>query len=270
MPMEVFLSSHIVGPEVAEFVRKKFSNFFINNPNYTSGSYEKALIETFLEIDKLLFSNEGVEELKITYKELVESNPKAPTSILFNEGPNNKACTCNALFFKGDTMYIANAGDSRSILATKGIGIELSVDHRLENEKEITRILKAGGNVMDGRVEGDLTLTRCLGNLKYKRNQKLKPEEQIITACPDIYKHSMSQDYDFVVMGCSTIYDAMTTQQVADCIYKEMKEKPEATTSELVTHLVNTLNSGNYSRNENRDNDSLICMLIRFNKDKSN
>eukprot|EP00826_Nyctotherus_ovalis_P060427 TRINITY_DN847_c0_g1_i1.p1 TRINITY_DN847_c0_g1~~TRINITY_DN847_c0_g1_i1.p1 ORF type:complete len:213 (-),score=76.79 TRINITY_DN847_c0_g1_i1:487-1125(-) len=200
-------------------------------------------------------------------EELFKDRLNIPTSILLNEGPDNKGCTANVILFKGDSMYIANAGDSRSIVATKGIGVELSVDHRPENEKEINRIFKAGGNVMDGRVEGSLALTRSLGDLKYKRNQKLKAEEQMITALPDVYKQPMSQDYDFVVMASSGVYDAMTTQQVADCFYRKMKKKPEATGVELVENLIDTLNSGTYTRNESKGDGNVICMLIKFNKE---
>ena len=38
------------------------------------------------------------------------------------------------------------------------------------------------------RVNGNLNLSRAIGDLKYKGNEKLAPAEQIITAQPDIVK----------------------------------------------------------------------------------
>ena len=38
-----------------------------------------------------------------------------------------------------------------------------------------------------GRVMGNLNLTRALGDLTYKTNMALKPEEQIITANPEVF-----------------------------------------------------------------------------------
>ena len=38
------------------------------------------------------------------------------------------------------------------------------------------------------RVNGNLNLSRAIGDLKYKGNDKLAPAEQIITAQPDIVK----------------------------------------------------------------------------------
>jgi len=52
-----------------------------------------------------------------------------------------------------DTIYCANAGDSRAILATKtGKCIEMSYDHKPENEGEMARVKAAGGFVEEGRV----------------------------------------------------------------------------------------------------------------------
>lgn len=59
---------------------------------------------------------------------------------------------------------MANAGDSRCVLSRNGKAIELSFDHKPEDEPERTRIEKAGGKVTaDGRVNGGLNLSRAIG-----------------------------------------------------------------------------------------------------------
>lgn len=42
------------------------------------------------------------------------------------------------------------------------------------------------GLVFRRRVNGNLNLSRAIGDLRYKGNQSLKPADQIITAEPDI------------------------------------------------------------------------------------
>jgi serine/threonine protein phosphatase PrpC len=74
-------------------------------------------------------------------------------------------------------LYIANAGDSRCVLGRGGKAIPLSFDHKPEDEIERDRIEKAGSTIMEGRVDGNLNLSRSLGDLKYKMNKSLKPEE---------------------------------------------------------------------------------------------
>ena len=52
----------------------------------------------------------------------------------------------------------------------------LSTDHKTKLESEKQRVLKAGLKIIDGKVEGNLSITRALGDLKYK-NQSLEPTE---------------------------------------------------------------------------------------------
>ena len=40
--------------------------------------------------------------------------------------------------------------------------------------------------VTDGRINGNLNLSRALGDLEYKKDTNLTAEKQIITAMPDI------------------------------------------------------------------------------------
>ena len=65
-------------------------------------------------------------------------------------------------------LYVANAGDSRCVLSRRGEAVPLSFDHKPENEEERERIEKAGSVITDGRVDGNLNLSRSLGDLKYK------------------------------------------------------------------------------------------------------
>ena len=71
-------------------------------------------------------------------------------------------------------IYFANAGDSRVVLCRKGVAEEGSKDHKPEMESEKNRIYKADGWISEGRVKGNLNLTRGFGDLEYKQNKNLK------------------------------------------------------------------------------------------------
>jgi serine/threonine protein phosphatase PrpC len=79
-------------------------------------------------------------------------------------------CTANVMIIdeKMGKYIVANAGDSRSVLARKGQAVPLSFDHKPDNEEERNRIEKAGSVITEGRVDGNLNLSRSLGDLKYK------------------------------------------------------------------------------------------------------
>ena len=84
-------------------------------------------------------------------------------------------------------LMVANAGDSRAVLCRDGAAFALSYDHKPQQEREMGRIRRAGGFVNQfGRVNGNLNLSRSVGDLKYKQAHFLPPAEQMITAEPDV------------------------------------------------------------------------------------
>lgn len=67
---------------------------------------------------------------------------------------------------KGNNLTVANVGDSRCVVCRNGIALDMSIDHKPEDTKELDRIQKAGGKVTgEGRVNGGLNLSRALGNI---------------------------------------------------------------------------------------------------------
>ena len=79
-------------------------------------------------------------------------------------------CTSNVVYIDKvqQRIFVANAGDSRCVMARAGKVIEMSIDHTPFLENEINRITKAGSKIVRGRVDGGLNLTRSLGDFKYK------------------------------------------------------------------------------------------------------
>ncbi len=69
----------------------------------------------------------------------------------------------------------------------------LSEDHKPDDPKESNRISAAGGYVVEGRVNGNLNLSRALGDMEYKKDKNITPEKQIITSLPDISKRVIIQ-----------------------------------------------------------------------------
>lgn len=62
-------------------------------------------------------------------------------------------CTSCVCLITQDAIYCSNSGDSRAVLATKGGKvIEMSYDHKPDNEGELARVKAAGGFVEEGRV----------------------------------------------------------------------------------------------------------------------
>ena len=114
--------------------------------------------------------------MKILQDSIANRQGKAPESDngedLTDEqlGLDSIGCTANVVLtdFKQRKIYVANAGDSRCVMGHGGKCTPLSFDHKPENQIEIDRIYKSGSEITEGRVDGNLNLTRALGDLKYK------------------------------------------------------------------------------------------------------
>lgn len=135
-------------------------------------------------------------------------------------------CTANVIFMDKESrkIYVINAGDSRCVMGKAGKAVEMSIDHKPECQIEIDRIEKAGSVITEGRVDGNLNLTRSLGDLKYKQRTHLTPEEQAITANPDVYVFDYSDDIDFIIMGCDGIWEKKTNEEMVEYIYEKLNQ----------------------------------------------
>lgn len=78
-------------------------------------------------------------------------------------------------------------GDSRAVASVNGRAVPLSNDHKPCNEEESRRINAAGGWVEFNRVNGNLALSRALGDFTFKRNDDKSAEEQIVTGMHFVY-----------------------------------------------------------------------------------
>jgi len=70
---------------------------------------------------------------------------------------------CVVLITK-DNIYCANTGDSRAVLCSSDKAHPLSEDHKPQNPKELSRIENSGHCVDDDRVDGNLALSRAIGD----------------------------------------------------------------------------------------------------------
>lgn len=202
------------GKEASYVVKDNYERILKNLDAYSSEDYEKALYQSFMQTDEFLDGAEGKSQMKAVALQNPESKSPLMKLLTGVEEPtdkeerteesfnlDSKGCTANVVLIKRDEIYCSNAGDSRCVLANNGTAIDLSDDHKPENEIEKRRIIKAGSEIVEGRVDGNLNLSRSLGDLKHKQKPGLTPEEQPITCAPDISRRTLNPKDDFIVMA---------------------------------------------------------------------
>jgi serine/threonine protein phosphatase PrpC len=118
--------------------------------------------------------------------------------------PIHAGCTAVCAVIVGGTLTVANAGDSRVVLCRQhGVTEAMSFDHKPMSEIEMKRITEAGGFVNQfGRVNGNLNLSRSIGDLKYKKVPNIAPADQMITAQPDIKSVTLNEKDEFIILAC--------------------------------------------------------------------
>ena len=172
------------------------SLLFSSLPNHTPHAHTpqspddwaKAMYTTFLQLDK----------------QLRTMLPRGDRS----------GCTANVCVVSPDFVVTANAGDARAVLSRAGMAIEMSVDHKPSNPAEERRITAAGGSVLMQRVNGELAVSRALGDFTYKHRRDLKPAAQMVTCAPDVRAIPRLPVDEFLVIACDGVWDVMTSDEV--------------------------------------------------------
>lgn len=94
-------------------------------------------------------------------------------------------------------LYTANVGDARIVLCRNGKALRLSYDHKGMDENEGRRISKAGGLILNNRVNGVLAVTRALGDSYLK---------DLVTGHPYTTETVIQPDQDeFLILACDGV-----------------------------------------------------------------
>ena len=179
---------------------------------------------------------------------------------------NDSGCTAVVALLVGTELFVANAGDSRCVVCRDGKAIEMSFDHKPEDDPERDRITKAGGRVTpDGRVNGGLNLSRAIGDHAYKTNKKLPLSEQMISPVPDVKRLTINPETDsYIFLACDGIWNSLNSQEVVDFINerllnnneKDDDEKSDPMGTDRLTKVLGEVNE------QKKDNVRLILKSI--------
>ena len=273
------------GKEISQFVSNHFTEELIKNKNLET-DLSQALKETFIKMDEIMTTPESIEEIKKYARlskeadDLQSKNEPANSQMAFISqliGPKDPESNdiymrtgCTACVMSIDEtnkkLYFANAGDSRVVMCKNGVAYPQSEDHKPEMESEKKRIYKADGWISEGRVKGNLNLTRGFGDLEYKQNKNLKPEEQMITANPDIKVVDYNKDIEFIIIGCDGIWDCLKNQEACDVVTKRLREDPNIKISKIIEDMMDSIVAKDLYNESGVGCDNMTCIVVVFKK----
>ena len=133
--------------------------------------------------------------------------------------------TCIVVLVTPNHIICANSGDSRAIMRRDGKTLPLSFDHKPTDISELERITAADGIVKNKRVDGDLAVSRGLGDFTYKSNESKTLAEQKVVPYPDFVVYPRNHEKDeFMVIACDGIFDVSTNEQCSTFVQELLDE----------------------------------------------
>eukprot|EP01103_Thecamoeba_quadrilineata_P016902 TRINITY_DN5808_c0_g1_i1.p1 TRINITY_DN5808_c0_g1~~TRINITY_DN5808_c0_g1_i1.p1 ORF type:complete len:373 (-),score=74.29 TRINITY_DN5808_c0_g1_i1:230-1348(-) len=185
------------GSEAAIECQDLVPSVLLSLESFRKGRITEALAECFVRSDAVLLSKSQVEGWK-------------------------NGTTAALVVITDFDMHIANVGDTEVVLARKISGgrlqaLCLSEMHRCTAPEEKKRIIASGGMVVGGRLFGDLTVSRALGDHSFKRPVN---ENDLVSAVPFVKHVEVEAEDEFLIIACDGVWDKMTYQEAVDFIAK--------------------------------------------------
>jgi len=149
-------------------------------------------------------------------------------------------CTlaCAALFIPNDLskktqMLSIHAGDARVLVidCEKSMVKFHTQDHKPINFEEQRRVERTGGHISeDNRVNGDLAVSRAMGDYPLKSIPNTPLNKQPISAEPEISSFELIEK-DVILIACDGVFERMDNNQVAEFVSLRTKVNEEITGS---------------------------------------
>lgn len=213
------------GSRAAEFLQEHLFENLLKHPQFLSNT-KLAISETYQQTDTDFLDSE-----KDTYR---DDGSTASTAVLV-----------------GSHLYVANVGDSRTVISKAGTAIPLSEDHKPNRIDERKRIESAGGVVMwagTWRVGGVLAMSRAFGNRMLK---------QFVVAEPEIQDLDINEEFEVLVLASDGLWDVVPNEDAV--ALAQLEEEPEAAARKL-TETAFTRGSA----------DNITCIVVKFHHQKAN
>ena len=231
--------------------------------------FEEVYDKKELNID---FKNINKDETDINAKDInklelnINKNQSTSSSLSKTSYENYVASemgtTANILLIKNGVIYLANVGDSLSVMYKHKIAYNLNREHQTIIEEEKNRVLKSGANIIGYRINGMLNLTRAIGDLRFKSNNNLKRHEQSVISLPEITKIEDTEGIDFIILGCDGVWDCVKRQLVCDFVDSQIREHPKKNLSEILKVIFDRCVSPVWGVVLGTDN--MSCIIIQF------
>jgi serine/threonine protein phosphatase PrpC len=135
-----------------------------------------------------------------------------------------------------------------------------SVDHKPNHCTERARIEAAGGWVTEDvppRLDGNLAVSRGLGDFEYKKDLSQPVSTQKVSCIPDVYEIDGLQQGSLCILACDGVWDVLKSEFVASFVRGWLGRDPSADLGDIAAEIIRICLQRN-----SRDN--VTVMIVHF------
>ncbi|GLU12045.1 hypothetical protein SLE2022_287540 [Rubroshorea leprosula] len=156
--------------------------------------------------------------------------------------------TATVVFVGNDMLYVSHVGDSSVVLSCSGKPEVLTESHRPYGSskaslQEIRRVREAGGWIVNGRICGDIAVSRAFGDIRFKtkKNEMLKKgvvegkwsekfisrikfNEDLVIASPEVFKVTPGSDAEFLLLASDGLWDYMSSSEAVTFVRNQLRQ----------------------------------------------
>ncbi|RLN25069.1 putative protein phosphatase 2C 5 isoform X2 [Panicum miliaceum] len=161
---------------------------------------------------------------------------------------DDSGATATAMFLRNDVLVVSHIGDSCLMMSCGGRPESLTSSHRpYGNNKtsleEVKRIRAAGGWIVDGRICGDISVSRAFGDIRFKTRKdemlvkgvkegrwtekfisRIKFTEDIIVSSPDVSLVELGPDVEFLILATDGLWDYMKSSEAVAFVRDQLRQ----------------------------------------------
>ncbi|KAJ4838104.1 hypothetical protein Tsubulata_039648 [Turnera subulata] len=160
---------------------------------------------------------------KVVTKSFIETDVAFANSCSLESSLSSGTTALTAMIY-GRSLLVANVGDCRAVLSRNGVAIEMSEDHRPCCNKERTRVESLGGYIDDGYLNGQLGVTRALGDWHLEGMKEPGETGGPLSAEPELRSIMLTEEDEFLIIGSDGIWDVFSNQNAVDFARRRLQD----------------------------------------------
>lgn len=154
------------------------------------------------------------------------------------------------------SVHVANVGDSRAVLVSpSGDSRRVSIDHRANDADEAARVCREGGFVRHGRVAGQLSVSRSLGDHHLK--------DSGVSCVPDVSSFN-ARDGHALIVASDGLWDAFSDDDAGEALLSCVKQAQQSGQAVADFLRENTAKILVQSAKDRGSRDNILAMVLFF------